>query len=33
VPGDHVRLFVDPTAQGIIRQVLEDAQQRVQQKT
>ena len=29
VPGDHVRLFANPTAQGIIRHVLEDAQQRV----
>ena len=29
VPGDHVRFFLNPTAQGIIRQVLEDVQQRV----
>jgi surfactin synthase thioesterase subunit len=28
VPGDHVRFFLNPTAQGIIRQVLEDVQQR-----
>ena len=28
VPGDHVRLFLNPTAQGIIRHVLEDAQRR-----
>src|SRR5262249_54539752 len=29
VPGDHPRFFLNPTAQGIIRQVLEDVQQRV----
>ena len=29
VPGDHVRLFINPTAQSIIQEVLEDAQRRV----
>jgi hypothetical protein len=29
VPGDHTWFFLNPTAQGIIRQVLADAQQRV----
>jgi hypothetical protein len=29
VPGDHQRFFLNPTAQGIIRQILEDVQQRV----
>ena len=29
VPGDHARLFINPTAQSIIQEVLEDAQRRV----
>jgi hypothetical protein len=29
VPGEHGRFYLNPTAQGIIRQVLEDVQQRV----
>ena len=33
VPSDHVRLFGNPTAQDIIRHVLEDVQQRVSAKT
>ena len=32
VPSDHVRLFGNPTAQDIIRHVLEDVQQRVSAK-
>jgi len=32
VPGDHTLFFLNPTAQGIIRQVLGDVQQRVKQK-
>jgi len=33
VPGDHEQLLVNPTAQSIIRHVLEDVQQRVSAKT
>ena len=33
VPSDHIRLFGNPTAQDIIRHVLEDVQQRVSAKT